>query len=316
MDKRVMEIVEESKKRGLPITRATIMSFGHAAKMAVLAADTTTDAEKDKLKGFGASEKWARNFIARNNLGGTTTEAVEQGMEVIREECKKYETQNVFNVHETCLFYRLMPKRSYLSKGERRKTARGTEGMTAKDRVTAYVCTNATGTAKVPMSIVGKSKMPRCFRRKLPPMSYFSQCDAWSDSATVRRWWLDVFLPFVRKWTHLPVLCLMDGSASDDLLMDPKGQVTAKVYPPSCTSRYKPMLTGVIAATKRHYRRRLLNVRVSTIAVAETLRAQARERNTAAGTAGLAEGHAAHVLDAAELLHAAWEDIREDTIAR
>ena len=32
----------------------------------------------------------------------------------------------------------------------------------------------------------------------------------------------------------------------------------------------------------------------------------AKERKIAAGTVGLAEGHAAHVLDAAELLEAAW----------
>ena len=36
----------------------------------------------------------------------------------------------------------------------------------------------------------------------------------------------------------------------------------------------------------------------------------------AAGTDGLAEGHAAHVLDAAELLEAALGDVSKDTIAR
>ena len=50
--------------------------------------------------------------------------------------------------------------------------------------------------------------------------------------------------------------------------------------------------------------------------VADTLRAQAKESKMAAGTAGLAEGHAAHVLNAAELLKAAWGDILKDTVAR
>ena len=71
-----------------------------------------------------------------------------------------------------------------------------------------------------------------------------------------------------------------------------------------------------MAATKLHYRRRFFSVRVSTMALADTLRAQAKERKMAAGTAGLAEGHAAHVLDAAELLEAAWGDVSKDTIAR
>ena len=78
----------------------------------------------------------------------------------------------------------------------------------------------------------------------------------------------------------------------------------------------QPMDMGIIAATKLRYRRRFLSVRVSTMSVADTLRAKAMERKMAAGTAGLAEGHATHVLDAAEPLEAAWGDILKDTIAR
>ena len=68
-----------------------------------------------------------------------------------------------------------MPKRSYLSTHEGRKTARGTKDMRAKDRVSAYMCTDATGSAKVPMAINGRSKNPRCFNRRACPLKYFSQ---------------------------------------------------------------------------------------------------------------------------------------------
>ena len=44
---------------------------------------------------------------------------------------------NIFNVDETGVYYRLLPKRTYLSRTEKRKTARGTKGMKAKDRVSA-----------------------------------------------------------------------------------------------------------------------------------------------------------------------------------
>ena len=47
---------------------------------------------------------------------------------------------------------------------------------------------------------------------------------------------------------------------------------------------------GIIAATKLNYRRELLDMKVSTMGVAATLRAQAKQRNMAAGTAGLGEG--------------------------
>lgn len=95
--------------------------------------------------------------------------------------------------------------------------------MKAKDRISAFVCTNATGTANVPMSIIGKSKKPRCFDKKPSTMKYFSQANAWSDGPTFKKWWLEVFIPFIRSWTHLPVLSLMDGCVSHDLLADPKG---------------------------------------------------------------------------------------------
>ena len=74
---------------------------------------------------------------------------------------------------------------------------------------------------------------------------------------------------------------------------------------------------GVIAAAKLHYRRRLVGGRVSTMLAAATLRAEAEERGVAAaGAAGLAEGHPPHLLDAAEMLQAAWDDVSDETIAR
>lgn len=71
---------------------------------------------------------------------------------------------------------------------------------------------------------------------------------------------------------------------------------------------------GIIAATKLHYRASLLLVRVLTMEVVKTLRAQAKAPKMAAGTAGLAQGHPAHVLDAAELFHEAMEDISPEII--
>lgn len=317
-----MSFVKGAKEHGMPVTRASVRSYGRAAKESLLETPATTDADKKKLEGFGASEKWARNFIVRNGLSNTApkaearNEAVEAGMAEIRKECGKYLLENIFSVGQTGLFYKLLPKRSYLSDSETRKTARGAKNMGAEDHVSAYLCTNATGSAKTPMALIGKPKNPPSFGRKDPPLKYFSQANAWSDGWTFRRWWLEVFLPFVRRWTRLEVLCLVDGCSSHDLLEDPEGQVKVMAYPPNCATKHQPMDVGIIAATKLRYRTRLLNVRVSTMGLVETLRAQANGRKMAAGTAGLAEGHDAHILDAAEILQAAWEDVTATSIAR
>ena len=63
----------------------------------------------------------------------------------------------------------MLPKRSCLAQEENRKTARGTKGMNVKDRASVYMYTNVTGSAKVPISIIGEAKNPRCFGRKSSP---------------------------------------------------------------------------------------------------------------------------------------------------
>lgn len=325
IEKLVVGFVEQARKVSLPVTRDSIQSFGIASRDKLLAAPSTSAEDKKKLENFGASVKWARNFISRHGMSSTVlhgeagsvdAEAISNDMEAIRAACLNYDIGNIFNVDETGIFFRLLPHRTYLSTSENRKTARGTKSMKAKDRVSAYMCTNATGTGKVPMAIIGKSKSPRCFRVAPCPIKYFSQANAWSDSATFKRWWLEVFLPFIRQWTHLPVLLLMDGCASHEDLVDPRGQVTTMVYPPNCTSKHQPQDMGIIAATKRYYRRRFLAMRTSTMSVADKLRQEAKQRKMVAGTMGLAEGHPAHILDAADLLEAAWKDVTPETIAR
>ena len=71
-----------------------------------------------------------------------------------------------------------------------------------------------------------------------------------------------------------------------------------------------------LAKTKLIYGKELLDVKVSTMLVADTLRAQAKERKMKAGTAGLAEGHYPHVRDAAELLKKAWTSVTAQDIVR
>ena len=180
-------MVEEARKVPLPVTRETISTFGMAAKAKLLAAASTSAADKKKIETFNASDKWIKRFISLNGMasvalhgeaGSVDDEAITEGLAEIRKACLEYEMANIFNVDETSIFYKLLPNRTYLSTAENRKTARGTKGMKAKDRLSAYMATNATDTAKVPMSIIGKSKNPHCFRKGPFPIKYVSQANA------------------------------------------------------------------------------------------------------------------------------------------
>ena len=114
----------------------------------------------------------------------------------------------------------------------------------------------------------------------------------------------------------MPVPLLIDGCSSHEDLGDSKGQLKVVTYLPNFTSVHQPMNMGIIAATKLNYRRELLDMKVSTMGVAATLRAQAKQRKMAAGTAGLGTGNHPHARHAAELMKAAWGGVSAATIAR
>ena len=73
------------------------------------------------------------------------------GIVEICHKLENFDPDNIYNMDKTGFFYKVLPNRGYLPKRER-KTARGTKLMKDKDRVTLFVCTNASGTDKVPLS--------------------------------------------------------------------------------------------------------------------------------------------------------------------
>ena len=215
LDALALDLFEKARKAKISVTRDVIRSFGRSTKTTLLKAPATSADVRERLNDFKAGERWAKNFVKRNGLhsskrlgeaGSIDTEAIEDEIEEIRALCAKFRARRIFNVDETGIQWKVMPRRTYLSNSENRKTARGSKGMTFKDRLSAIVCCNADGTAKVELAIIGKAKEPRCLRGVECALPYFSRANAWSDTATFLKWWREVFLPFVRRFTHEPVL--------------------------------------------------------------------------------------------------------------
>ena len=98
----------------------------------------------------------------------------------------KYELDRIFNVDETGLFCRLLPRRSYLASGETRKAARGVKGVKAEDRITVSICTNQRkGKAAADIHRhLEKSQMPRPACRCCVPGA-----EAWFDTRTFDLWY-------------------------------------------------------------------------------------------------------------------------------
>ena len=154
----------------MPVTRDVLRSFGRSSRATLLAETATSEAVRARVEDLKAGEKCAKNFVKCNKIqsvrlhgeaGSVDHAAIKEGMEEIRALCAKYPARFIFNVDEIGLQWKLMPSRTYLSTKEDRKTTRGSKSMYFKDPLSAIMCCNADGTAKVDMAIIGSAKQPR-----------------------------------------------------------------------------------------------------------------------------------------------------------
>jgi hypothetical protein len=121
----------------------------------------------------------------------------------------QYDPENVYNMDETSLFFRLLSKYSLLMPNEDISTTRGKKK--AKDRVFLIVCANTSRTHKIPCALIEKLKEPTCVKDRQWPIPYFNQAKAWMDVKTCWKWFNEVFYPKVIKQTGRRVLLLMDN---------------------------------------------------------------------------------------------------------
>lgn len=322
IERDLLLFLDTARKAGLSVTRQ-IFHFRALQLRDELLTKIEDKAEEVRLKAFSASESWVKKFIKRHNLKNFTPHAeagsvdptvVREGIIKLRNQLYDYEAPNIYNMNETALFYRLLPKKTYVFRGEDGKV-RGVKGMKVKDRITLIVATNADGSHKLPLSIIGSEQKPCAFDLRPCPMPYFSQRKAWNDSQTCRKWFIRVFLSAIRKRTSKPVALVMDiASSHGAALVDPTGQVSLFFLPHNCTAVHQPMDCGIMAFIKLRYRILFLERTVELMDKREVLRTASK--GMVDGTKGILNGHQPHMLDAAEIVHEVWEKCCSETVAR
>ena len=154
-------------------------------------------------------------------------------LELLYKEISKYHPENIYNMDETGLFFRVLPKYTVLLPEEDIKTTRGRKK--AKERVSLVVCTNAVGTHKIPLCMIGKPKTPACIRGRKWPLVYMNQKRAWMDRGIFSRWLAEVFIPEIKKKTDQPVLLLMDNAPGHFLTAE-RADVKTLFLPANVTS--------------------------------------------------------------------------------
>ena len=142
----------------------------------------------------------------------------------------------MFNCDESGLYYKLLPEKSLAAQFEKSADGRKTH----KERVTISACSNATGSIKLPLLLIGKSKNPCCLNipRDSLPVEYASQSNAWVNSPIFLNWFHHSFVPFVRKkliemgLEPKAVLLLDNCSAhpNDDELVSADGNIHGIIF--------------------------------------------------------------------------------------
>ena len=179
---------------------------------------------------------------------------------------------------ETGLFFRLLPRYSLLMPDEDISTTRGKKK--SKDRVSLVVCTNATGTHKIPCTMIGKAKKPACMKGRNCPVHYLNQKKAWMDVQTCWKWFNEVFVTEVKKQTGCLILLLMDN-APGYFRAFKLDNIQIAYFPPNCTSWKQPCDMGIIAALKKRYKYLYLNDVLAFCALEEEAKNQ--KKNWAKG---------------------------------
>ena len=108
---------------------------------------------------------------------------------------KDYAMDDVYNADKFGLFYKMLPDKSFVFKDE---SCHG--GKLSKERLTVLACTNATGSDKRKLLVIGKSRSPRCFKNiHSLPVNYQAQQRAWMTSDFYISWLKDFDCHFIAK---------------------------------------------------------------------------------------------------------------------
>lgn len=182
--------------------------------------------------------------------------------------------EQVYNMDETGVNYKMLPKKTFVATHE--KSAPGFK--LNKERITVALCTNAAGTHKIPLLVIGKSVKPRAFKHlnlSTLPVYYRAQKSAWMDAYLFKEWFITEFVPKVKNYLKsqkLPIkaILVLDNAPTHPGELDCEEDIKLVFLPPNVTSLIQPMDQGVIQSMKRRYRRKFLSEILERTEHAET----------------------------------------------
>ena len=228
---------------------------------------------------FKALRGWFEKFKRRTGIHSVVRhgEASSADQKAADEFVRKFEQlvsdegyipQQVFNCDETGLFWKKMPRRTFITVEEKKMP--GHKPM--KDRLTLALCANASGDLKVKPLLVYHSENPRAFHahkilKERLQVLWRANAKAWVTRQFFVEWVNLAFGPAVKRYleeNNLPLKCLLildnapahPPSLEDDILEE-FSFIKVLYLPPNTTSILQPMDQQVIANFKKLYTKHL-----------------------------------------------------------
>ncbi|XP_045141367.1 tigger transposable element-derived protein 1-like isoform X2 [Echinops telfairi] len=273
--------------------------------------------------GFLASRGWFDRFKRRSGIpvvaprraaGNADGKAAENYVKDFQQFVDKngFMPNQIFNCDETGLFWKRMPKRTYITTEEKKSPGH----KPLKDRLTLLLCANASGDLKIKPLLVYHSENPRVFKKHDVVKSelnvmWKSNARAWVTRRIFREWVCEVFAPSVKKyleehdWPLRAVLVLDSAPAHPpDMecgLAEEFSWLKIKILPPRTTSLIQPMGQQVISNFKKLYTKALFQ------------RCFEVTRKTGLTLAGFWKEHF-HILSCVRLINKAWGGVSKGTL--
>ncbi|XP_043470591.1 tigger transposable element-derived protein 4-like [Leptopilina heterotoma] len=209
-----------------------------------------------QITDFTGSTGWLDRFknrhgIVYRQINGESESVSEQDVDtwktMLPAMLQNYEPRDIFNADEFGLFFKLMPNKSHVFKGE---TCHG--GKASKERLTGLACSNSDGSEKLRLLVIGNSKKPRCFKNvKSLPVEYDAQSRAWMTGPRFIKWIKALDDHFQSKSRQIILFI-------DNCPAHPKDVELTNIklvfLPPNATSKLQPMYQGIIKVVKQGFR--------------------------------------------------------------
>ena len=166
----------------------------------------------------------------------------------------RYSPNDIYNGDETALFYKSLPHRTYCFDGD--KPAGSAK---RKDRLTLLIITNMDGSDHRKLSVIGKSKTPRCLQKKYKMQVKDMSVDWYASKNALMTGEIHhqimTKLNNEMRLSNRHILYVCDNASSHQVRE--YSHIKFLMLPPNATSIMQPLDQGIILSAKRRYKKKL-----------------------------------------------------------